>query len=135
VPATGREIIGCVRYAPLEALSHSRIRDIDPIAAAHIVTELCCADAEILEGARLFVDPVWQHHGLASDLLLAGTALAPARPARDLGNGRCSRRPGTRVLAPRLSLRRPADPGTALRRRPAHHLLRARSHPASTHSR
>lgn len=72
----GGRIVGCVRYAGLEELPASRIREINPRAAAELITAARCADPDVLEGGRLIVDPAWRKHGLASHLLLAGTALA-----------------------------------------------------------
>ena len=74
----GGQITGCVRYAPLENLPCSRIREIDGPTAAEIIAGVRCADSDVLEGARLMVDPAWQQRGLATELLLAGTALARA---------------------------------------------------------
>ncbi|MFB7717940.1 hypothetical protein [Nocardia sp. NPDC056100] len=70
------ELIACCRYAPLEALPCSRIRELDPVGADRIAGELGCLDAEMLEGGRLLVAMQWRHYGLATELLLAGTALA-----------------------------------------------------------
>jgi GNAT superfamily N-acetyltransferase len=74
----GGQLAACVRYAPLENLPTSRIREIDAAMAAEIVAGARCADSDVLEGARLMVDPAWQQRGLATELLLAGTALARA---------------------------------------------------------
>jgi GNAT superfamily N-acetyltransferase len=74
----GGQLTGCVRYAPLENLRHSRIREIDAPTAVEIITRARCSDSDVLEGARLMVDPAWQQRGLATELLLAGTALARA---------------------------------------------------------
>ncbi|QLY30560.1 GNAT family N-acetyltransferase [Nocardia huaxiensis] len=75
-PPGGGDLIGCCRYAPLETLPCSRIRELDATTADSLCAELACADTDILEGGRLLVAPEWRRHGLASDLLLAGTALA-----------------------------------------------------------
>lgn len=70
-------VVGCVRYAPLDELrDSSNIRSLDPILAADLLRTLGCSDSEVLEGGRLIVDPAWQRHGLATRLLVAGTALA-----------------------------------------------------------
>jgi GNAT superfamily N-acetyltransferase len=74
----GGQVAGCVRYAPLENLPVSRIREIEEATAREILARASYTDADVLEGARLMVDQAWQQRGLATELLLAGTALARA---------------------------------------------------------
>jgi hypothetical protein len=53
-PLSG-QIAGCVRYAPLENLACSRIRELAAATAAEIITRAGRTDADVLEGARLMV--------------------------------------------------------------------------------
>ncbi|WP_410586447.1 GNAT family N-acetyltransferase [Amycolatopsis sp. lyj-23] len=74
-PARG-DILACVRCAPLERLRSSRVRSLAPEAASQLLRGAEISDSDVLEGARLVVEPTWQRSGLGSRLLVAETALA-----------------------------------------------------------
>lgn len=95
-----QSIVGCVRYAPLEAVAESRILRLNPTGGQQLLNKFGCVASDVLEGGRLIVDPEWQRRGLASNLLLAGTALA-----RVLGRKLIWGTAGTRENQERIFLR------------------------------
>ncbi|GII55514.1 hypothetical protein Pth03_39030 [Planotetraspora thailandica] len=73
----GGRILGCVRYAPLEALGeHSHVRRAAPVAATSLLQDMKATDRDVLEGGRLIVASEARNQGFAAILLAAGTLLA-----------------------------------------------------------